>query len=229
MALNEHAIHRNLNLLKPLHILHEGEGPLETKIWMTSEDIAASQQFLDDHEISVDDILVGIHAGSGDGWGMIHKRWPKEKYVSLGDRILSEVPAAKILLFGGSNEERLKAEIANLMSRRPIVVTNTSLRETAALIARCNVFVSNDSGLMHVASAVKTPTVGVFGPTDPLITAPYGKNHLVVAKDIECSPCWPADKLKRNKFSPKCKHDPPYACLTRLSVSEVFEATRSLI
>lgn len=227
MHLDKHAVRQNLNLLKPLQIkLPECEVAFETKMWLTSQDITVSQRFLHEHGITGEDMIIGFHPGSSDEWAMIYKRWPKEKFAVLGDSILHEYPNTRILIFGGPKEEGLKSEIKNLMARKPIIVSNTSLRETAALIKRCNVFISNDSGLMHVAAAMKTPTVAIFGPTNPVATAPYGNGHLIVAKDISCRPCWP---IKNYVNNPKCKRNSPYICLSQLPVSKVFEAAKTLI
>jgi len=89
-----------------------------------------------------------------------------------------------------------------------------------------SLFITNDSGLMHVACAMKVPTVAIFGPTDPAATAPLGVQHIIVKKDFPCQPCWPIE-LYGNR--PKCKYTPPYRCLLDLSVEEVFEATKVLL
>jgi heptosyltransferase-2 len=229
MTLDEHAVKQNLNLLKPLGICHENETTYQMKMWLTSADNAVSQQFFARHGITDDDTVIGFHPGSSNEWGMVYKRWPKKNFATLGDKIFREYPKAKILLFGGPDETELKSAIEHLMTPKPIIVSGTSLRETAALIKKCDAFISNDSGLMHVAAAMKTPTVGIFGPTNPRATAPYGNGHIVVAKDMACRPCWPILKLRKNNFKPKCEQNPSYACLSQLPISKVLDAAKTLI
>jgi ADP-heptose:LPS heptosyltransferase len=97
-------------------------------------------------------------------------------------------------------------------------VEGLTLRQTAALIARCKMFVSNDSGLMHVAALSGVPTVGVFGPTDDTRTAPWGKGHLVVRKKMECCPCWTAAHVGVRQA---CRYG-DFRCLRDLTPEEVF-------
>jgi heptosyltransferase-2 len=225
----EHAVEQNLKLLKPINIFPDKNFSPETEIWLTNEDLVRSIKILEQNKITDKDLVIGFHPGSSDEWGMVYKRWSKERFAALGDAILKEYPRAKLLIFGGPNEESLKSEIRSMMTREPVIISDTTLRETAGLIKRCNIFVSNDSGLMHVATAVKTPTVGIFGPTNPLATAPYGKAHITVTETLECRPCWPILKLRKSNFHPKFKHSSPYACLNQLSVSKVFESVEKLL
>jgi len=225
MSKSRHDIMQNLDLLKPLGISVDNND-IEMKIWVDSDDIDKAKQFFYEHKIVSDDIVIGMHPGSSEKRKMIYKRWPKEKFAALGENILKEYPKVKILLFGGPEEEMLKREIAIMMKEKPIIVSDMSMREVTVIIERCNLFISNDSGLMHVACAMKAPTVAIFGPTDPVATAPLGDGHIVVKNDLPCQPCWPIE-LYGNR--PECKRNPPYSCLTNLPVEKVFEAARTLL
>ena len=88
----------------------------------------------------------------------------------------------------------------------------THLLQLAALIERCQLLVTNDTGTMHVATAVGTPVVALFGSTDPSTTGPWGDGHVVIRKDVPCSPC-----LKRI-----CPTD--HRCMELITVDEVEEA-----
>ena len=103
------------------------------------------------------------------------------------------------------------------------VIGQLSLDETASLIKRCKLFISNDTGLMHIATTVETPVIAIFGPTDQKRTAPYGKGNLVIRKNLECSPCY---KFHIRKF--KCKFN-SVKCLNNISVEEVISACRNFI
>ena len=151
-----------------------------------------------------------MHPGSG-----IHqagfKRWPKEKFALLADRLIQEY-SASIILLGGQEEKELAEEIKFLMKNNPFVFTGkTTLAQTASLIKKCSLFVSNDSGLLHVATAVNTPTVGIFGPTDPARTGPYS-NSSVVRKDLSCSPCYTGKPVRCNSLD----------CIHQISIDDVF-------
>ena len=140
MSPSQHDIIQNLNLLKPLGISFDRNVDVEMKIWVDSDDIDKAKQFFSEHKL-FDNIVIGMHPGSSEKRKMIHKRWPKEKFAALGERILREYPKAKILLFGGPNEELLKREIAMMMKGKSVIVSDKSIREVAMIIKRCNLFI----------------------------------------------------------------------------------------
>ena len=220
-----YAIH-NVELLRFMGICPD-DGIPEMKLWLTEEDTAAADKFLREHRIMNGNKLIGVHPG-GNQW--IMKRWPKAKFATLIDGLYDEYPGAKVLIFGGPGEEELKYDLANLVrAPRPIIVTKMPLRSVAALIKRCNLFIGNDSSLMHVAAAVKTPVVGIFGPTSHLATGPYSKTSAVVTnhvRTLSCQPCYHKVGFAPINFT--CKQDPPYACLTQLPVSDVLKAARGM-
>jgi len=131
----------------------------------------------------------------------------------------------RIFLFGGKEEGRLNKEIAKTIGKHATIVQRSSILETAALIEKMSLFISNDSGLMHIAVSVGVPTVAIFGPTDATRTAPYGSQHRVLRQDLKCSPCWPLKKVGQRD---KCPYDKP-VCLTEMSVSTVFQAVSEMI
>ncbi|MHB8092457.1 MAG: lipopolysaccharide heptosyltransferase I [Syntrophales bacterium] len=139
------------------------------------------------------------------------KLWEDEKFARLGDRIWQEL-GITVVLTGGDAEPLEK--IMKLMKTKALNLGGkTSLRELAALYKRAKIVVTTDSGPMHLAAAVGTPTVALFGPTDPVRTGPYGPGHRVIRTGINCSPC----------FRKKC---PQPRCMTEISVEEVFNAVR---
>ena len=85
----------------------------------------------------------------------------------------------------------------------------TDLLQLAAVLEHCRLLITNDTGTMHVAAAVGTPVVAIFGPTDPKTTGPWGEGHAIVKKEVDCSPC-----LKR-----VCPTD--HACMKKVTVDEV--------
>ena len=92
----------------------------------------------------------------------------------------------------------------------------TDLAQLAELYRRCALLITNDSGPMHIAAAVGTPVVAIFGPTDPALTGPYGKQHVVLRAGIPCSPC----------LKPYCTHTPRMECMSLVTVEQVLAAVK---
>ncbi len=141
------------------------------------------------------------------------KRWPIERYLELGRRLVADLGAG-IVVVGGPAEQALGDALAAQLPAGSAVSLSgrTSIRRLSALLQRCRLLVTNDTGPMHVAQAVGTRIVAIFGPTDPVNTPPYGSNHVLLRKPVECSPC----------FLRECPID--HRCMTRIETAEVFRA-----
>jgi ADP-heptose:LPS heptosyltransferase len=124
----------------------------------------------------------------------------------------------KILIFGSKEEEKLINKIYTEVGERSYPIIGLKLSILIGIIKTCRLLVSNDSGIMHISSAVKVPTVGIFGSTSPVWTAPIGENNEIVYKSLSCSPC----------FKRYCKRK-DYACLNEISVEEVEEKVKKLL
>jgi ADP-heptose:LPS heptosyltransferase len=98
----------------------------------------------------------------------------------------------------------------------------TTLKQTAALIKLARLFIGNDCGPLHIAAAVGTPTISIFGPTDPQKLAPLGEAHIYVRSDAACSPCY----RQTEEYQQVCQK---YDCMERIQVAEVVEAFNKLI
>jgi len=219
-----HDLEQNLNLLIPLGIDYTDK---DKKLFMdiSDEDIGFAEKYFKDNNIGNNDFIVGFHPGSSHERGMYLKRWDEEKYAELGDRLMKGYNA-KIVIFGGNEEAKIKNTIKELMENTPLMVDNLSLGKVAGLLSRCHLFVSNDSGLMHIAVAFEIRSVAIFGPTDPSRTSPYGKEHIVVRKELPCSPCWSIHNLGVGNVN--CIH-PTNLCLKDLSVEEVFQVIKEIV
>ena len=162
--------------------------------------------------------LAALHPGSV--WKT--KRWPAESYARLASRLVGET-GAKVMLVGGAEDSALSAEVAR-QSGVPVLdwAGKTTLPELIALAPRWSLFVTNDSGPMHVAAAAGVPTLAIFGPTTrELGFFPYGDGHRVIEKDLACRPCG----LHGAKACPEGH----FLCMRLISVEEVFqEASRML-
>ncbi|RKY04917.1 hypothetical protein DRP77_02510 [Candidatus Poribacteria bacterium] len=213
---SKHHVLQNIELLRLIGLENEGEVP-ELELWTTEEDERRADLFLERHGIKPSDGLVGVHPG-GNVWVM--KRWPARKFAALIDGIRAEFPGTKFLIFGGPEEEGLKRRVAEMAGGDVITVEAMPIRATAALIRKCHLFIANDSAPMHMAAAVKTPVIGIFGPTNPRATGPFSPKSAVVSLSLGCQPCY-----NKVGFFPntRCAAEPQYRCLTQLPVSMVLE------
>lgn len=156
--------------------------------------------------------LIGLAPGATYGPA---KRWPLRKFGELAQQLTGEL-ALKIVLLGNVQEAMMGGlgeggeSILDLMGK-------TSLREVCGVLKRCSVFVTNDSGLMHLAAALGTPVVAIFGSTSPKWTAPLGEDHVVVRKEVSCSPCFRRECPERT-----------YECLEEIEVEKVFAEVKRL-
>lgn len=138
------------------------------------------------------------------------KRWPAENFAALANRLIEEHGVKSV--FVGTREEGsvMAGQARSLRQKGSFAFGRTSLKSLSALIKKASVLVTNDSGPMHIAAAVGTPAVAVFGPTDPKRTGPYGKIHKVVTAGVECAPC----------FRKKCGD---VKCMTGVTVEMVYD------
>ncbi len=143
------------------------------------------------------------------------KRWPVARYRALAYHLRRE--GFSIVVLGGPAERQAGQEIAADLPRSRNLCGLTDLPTAAAVIAQLDLFVSNDSGLMHVAAALGRPQVALFGSTDPEATGPRNPKAEVLYSGLPCSPC----------MSRTCKHQ--YACFEGLRVADVFEACMRVV
>lgn len=130
--------------------------------------------------------VIGLNPGAAYGPA---KCWPAAKYAELADH-LSQETGGLIVIFGTAADQKAAAEIRAAAGKRVMDLTGkTTLALALACIARCSVFVTNDSGLMHAAAALNTPLVAVFGSTDHIATGPYSEQATIVRQAVDCSPC----------------------------------------
>jgi lipopolysaccharide heptosyltransferase II len=213
-----HAAEYNLELLHAMGI-NGKVGNLQIQISDKDEDYSIA--FMRRHGVFKGNVIIGIHPGSGE---QTWKRWGKEKFAELADKLIEKY-AAKVIFFYGPNEIELIDEISCLIKRKPIVASNLTIKQTSAIIEKCDIFVSGDTGLMHMAVAMRKPRViAIFGPTNPLWTAPYGKDHILIRKDLPCSPCYlnllePGQQIKCETLE----------CLKSISIQEVLQKVDQLL
>jgi heptosyltransferase-2 len=165
-------------------------------------------------ELGMGDVVIGVSPGAAYRSA---KRWLPERFAEAATGVARELGAG-VALFGSQAERDLCASIAGSIA---VPTRNfageTSLGEFIDLAAACRVYLTNDSGAMHISSALGVPTVAVFGATDDTTTGPTGPLARVVREPVECSPC-----LKR-----ECPID--HRCMTRVSAARVAETALNLL
>lgn len=185
---------------------------------VSSEDVSYVDKLLSELGISASDKIIGIHPATIPHWQL--KRWPPEHFAALADALIRR-EGVKIVLTGGKDDaSELTQVVAAMQERVSVLAGKTSLSQLAELIKRCRLFISNDTGPMHIAVAVQTPLVAIFGPTDPRRSGPYGNPELfrVVRHDVPCRhPC----------FVSACPID--HECMNGITLENVLSACQDLL
>jgi heptosyltransferase-2 len=158
--------------------------------------------------------IIGIAPGATYGPA---KRWIPDRFAAVADKLKNMFDCQNILL-GGRDDWKVAEEVkrgagADLIN----LAGKTTVREAVYLISQCSLFISNDSGLMHIAGALNIPTVAIFGSTNPVTTSPVGEKTIIVRKEISCSPC-----LKET-----CPTD--FRCMNLITVDDVLTAAKKIM
>ncbi|MDZ7370934.1 MAG: glycosyltransferase family 9 protein [candidate division KSB1 bacterium] len=177
--------------------------------------------YLQENGVLKSDLLFAVSPGAG----FAAKRWPQEYYAELLQKLLADHKDAKVLLLGDQSDQALCAAIAATLPRERVVNTagRLSLMGSAAALSQCRLFIGNDTGLMHMASALKLPLVAIFGPTTrQLGFFPYGvQSRVVEHKTLSCRPC-------THMGRPKCpkKH---FKCMREITPKQVRPVVEELL
>jgi heptosyltransferase-2 len=166
-------------------------------------------------ELGLGGTVIGVSPGAAYGTA---KRWMPESFAEAATAVARSM-GASVALFGSASERDLCASIERAITGVPVrnLAGQTTLAEFMDLAAACRVFLTNDSGGMHIASALGVPTVAVFGSTDETTTGPTGDLARVVREKVECAPC-----LRR-----ECPID--HRCMTRIAPQRVADAALELV
>ncbi|MFZ7110082.1 MAG: lipopolysaccharide heptosyltransferase II, partial [Desulfatiglandales bacterium] len=199
-----HQVDYYIEMLKALGLEARGHDP---RLYVSAENQQSARSLLFRNDLGDDDFLVGLSPGAAFGPA---KRWPTDRFADVGDRAV-EAWRAKVLIFGSRDERDIGEKVRTTMKHDALdLCGGTSLGEVMALISRCRLFVTNDSGLMHIASALSVPTVAVFGSTNPVATGPRSQNAVVIQHKTECSPC----------LKPRCPGD--FGCMLGVEADQVW-------
>ena len=188
------------------------------QISISGEDKIFAENFLVEKNINENDFVVGFHPGCATLKNHINRRWEPEKFAELGKKLINE-KNAKVFLFGGPEEEELKSSINKTIdSEKSYIIKTEKFLQSIAIMKRCNVFVTNDSALMHVASALGLKVIAIIGPTNPHYIHPWKTEHKIVTLNLDCAPCF--------FYSPApltcSRTDVQFKCIKELDVDLVY-------
>jgi heptosyltransferase-2 len=169
---------------------------------------------LNQRGITTEHVVIGINPGSTYGGA---KRWLPDRFADSTERLCRTLSDAgrrpAVVVIGAKGEEPLGQEIAARLTAPSAVLTGaTTIRQLMAVIKRCSLLVTNDTGPMHVASALGVPVVAIFGPTDWRTTSPSGSEHALLRHPVDCAPC----------MLRECPID--HRCMTGVTADEVYQA-----
>jgi len=207
-----HQVEYYWNLLRPLGMAGRATLPA---LLVSADEGRMVDVRLASAGIDSSDLMIGINPGSTYGSA---KRWLSDRFAEVAKRLVRRLEQAEnariaVIILGAKGEESLGEDIAAQLSGRSVVLSGaTTIRELMAVVKRCRLLITNDTGPMHIAAAFGVPVVAVFGPTDWRTTAPYGQERSMVREAVDCAPC-----LLR-----ECPID--HRCMTRITVDRVYEA-----
>lgn len=206
-----HQVYYYLNLISGLGLKTD---PPHLALAVTEAEKKKTEEFLDSFGVDLQKLLFILNPGAFYGPA---KRWPVEKYIELA-KLLQKNYSSEILIIGSAHEVELAEAIDASLEKKPVILAGkTSLRQLVGVLSRAALCVTNDSGPMHMANALKVPTVALFGPTDPEVTAPFQEPSVYIKKDV---PCWPCAYRE-------CPFD--HRCMLDISSEEVFKACKKLL
>jgi heptosyltransferase-2 len=210
--IKEHQTGYYLSILKDFGCEAE---PRDPRLFVSDNNMRKARKLLRDEGVKDGDLVVGLSPGAIFGPA---KRWPPDRFAQIGDWAI-ERWNARIIILGSEREKDICDRVSETMNHPSInLCGKTGLGTAMALIKNCDLFLSNDSGLMHVAGALKIPLVAIFGSTNPKATGPggSGSRSIIVRHDMECAPC----------LKPFCPKD--FRCMLEIGTEEVWNNLENL-
>ncbi|MEO8045653.1 MAG: putative lipopolysaccharide heptosyltransferase III [Nitrospirota bacterium] len=207
----QHRIDRDLEALKPMSIQAGSKDP---QLWLTPEEEKSADELLDQLGVQRSQSMMILQPGARYWF----KAWPPDRYAELADRLTSHYDCQ--VLIGGSNQDvDLAQQIRQTTKSEPVIIAGrTTIKQFSAIVKNSTLFVGSDSGAMHIAAAVGTSVVALFGPSNPAEWGPRGKTNQVIYKGLDCRVC----------FHPTCQRG-EQNCMKLISVDEVEAVSKRLI
>lgn len=219
-----HNVQTNIRIIEKLLNKNFDDEP-SMEIYPTNEDEEFAGNYLNKLNINKSDLIIGFHPGCATLKNHIKRRWEAEKFAALAKKLIIE-KRAKILLFGGPEEDELKSLINSMIdSENSLIIKTDTFLQSIAVMKRCSLFITNDSALMHAASALKLKVVAVIGPTNLNYIHPWKTEYRIASLNLECSPCF--------FYSPKAlscsRADVQFKCIKGLEVDLVYSKAEELL
>ena len=214
-----HEVYYYLNLVSELEKRLLGSDTVSTAVPDTSLFVSGSKRAdardrLAREGVQVDRRIIAVGVGSTNSMA---KRWPHERFISLISTVVSKLDA-QVILIGSKSEAKAAHEVSRRAGPGVFNMTgNTTLDQATAILSVADLMVSNDMGLAHIAAAVETPTIVMFGPTNPTTTRPWGDNVTVLQRDVSCEYCQKGDET------------PGHVCSRWSSVEEVLNSVAAAL
>jgi heptosyltransferase II len=206
-----HQIDYYLEILKGAKLI---ANPAEMEIFISDAEKCEAIQRIRASGCPESACVIGINPGAAFGTA---KRWFSNRFAEVCNRLKS-IPGACFLVFGSPGEEELGKDIAASVGDACInLCGKTTLREAISLIDLCRLFITNDSGLMHVAAALQIPQIAIFGSTDHTTTSPRSHLSHIIRMPVACSPC----------LKPDCPID--HRCMDAVTVDHVLGLAQELL
>lgn len=203
---NKHATEHYFDLLHAAGIPAEDR---QLEVFVHESERSKANQLFKHEGIIEGDLTIGLFPGAG--WKL--REWMPERFATIGDKLVTTFNA-KVVIFGGPTDVDLVNHIVNTMDEYAYnFAGKLNLRDLASCVEKCDLFISNDTGPMHIATAVGTPTVALFGPGNHIRFQPIGDIHTLLRHDVPCSPC--------KQFTGKCKNN---ICMKGITVDDVWES-----
>jgi heptosyltransferase-2 len=177
----KHMVDYNLDLISCIGVKANKKQP---EIFLSAGEKENASGILEKVGVNPENRIIGIHPG---GY-YESQRWPVERFAAVSDYLIASY-GIKVILFGGRDERSLLSRFKDCAVKKPIILEELNLREFISVVSHCNLFLCNNSGPLHIATALNIPTVSTMGPTVPFHWWPRGDNHIVLRKDLDCSPC----------------------------------------
>jgi heptosyltransferase-2 len=189
----------------------------------SGDSLRGAADFIAREGLSTATPLIGLHPSCNPLKNQQKRCWPPDHFVALIERLGQQVPGARFILFEGPQDAQLATRVRQ-NAQAVHVAKELPLGVVGALIRRCHLFVSNCSGLIHIAAACKVPTVGIYGPTNPVWDKPWKTEAIVVTRQLPCSPCFYYSSRPLD-----CPARLDYACVRELPVGDVEKAALQLL
>ncbi|MFH1783741.1 MAG: glycosyltransferase family 9 protein [bacterium] len=185
----KHTVESNLDVAR---LLGADVNEVKLEVPIFEEDIKFVSNFLAQYGVSGKDLLIGLNPGTF----CQSRRWFEKYWSQLADRLFEKYDC-KIIITGHSSERKMINNITGSIGKKSVIVaTDLNLKQITALIKRLNLFITNDTGPMHIAVATETPLIGLFGPSDIYKFSPYYKSdrYSILRKEVDCPR--PCDKIE---------------------------------